>query len=281
MVGRVWRGIQRRLGESLLGPVDRLAYKRYREFPFGASPKADAGEYSRLWRAAKTIKYQQIDECERELGYSIDDEWFHKLALLTQVCIKDSGICYQHGRLLYATLRHYIEQNPCRNMTLLETGTARGFSALCLARALSDSGQSGKIVTFDVLPHDVSMFWNCIADAQGPRTRADLLHEYENLLEEFVIFHQGYTETALGKLAVSRIHFAFLDGSHTYQSLSNECGYVKKRQKRGDIIFFDDYTPQVFPGVVRAVDEMCPSEEYTKQIVTVSEERGYVIARRS
>jgi hypothetical protein len=59
-----------------------------------------------------------------------------------------------------------------------------------------------------------------------------------------------------------------------------EYGLIKDRQKAGDIIFFDDYTPQFFPGVVRAVDEICDRYGYEKRMIAVSEQRGYVIAHK-
>lgn len=80
------------------------------------------------------------------------------LALLTQVVIKQSVICYQHGRLLYSTLSQYFAQHPNLSFNILETGAARGFSSLCIAKALHDEQQSGKIITFDVLPHHIKMY---------------------------------------------------------------------------------------------------------------------------
>jgi hypothetical protein len=54
--------------------------------------------------------------------------------------------------------------------------------------------------------------------------------------------------------------------------------YLKDKQKKGDIIFFDDYTPDLFPGVVKAVDEICEKYNYSKRIITISQQRRYVIA---
>ena len=50
------------------------------------------------------------------------------------------------------------------SINIIETGTVRGFSALCMAKALSDAKFEGSIFTIDVLPHDKKMFWNCAAD---------------------------------------------------------------------------------------------------------------------
>ena len=50
------------------------------------------------------------------------------------------------------------------------------------------------------------------------------------------------------------------------------------RQEAGDVIIFDDYTPNMFPGIVSAVNEICGKYNYTKQIVMAHQSRGYVVA---
>lgn len=272
--------VLQRLANQLMEPVNQFVYRRFYEFPFGNSPRASADTYTKIWIEARKKQYPIIDDYENELGYSINEDWFQKLALLTQVVIKESDICYQHGRLLYTTLSHYVNKNPCKSLNILETGTARGFSALCMAKALHDANQSGRILTFDVLPHDVKMYWNCIADEQGSQTRSKLLKNYDSLIENFIIFHQGDTKLELKKVYIPRVHFAFLDGMHTYEYVLREFDYLKGKQQNGDIIFFDDYTPSQFPGIVKAVDEICAKHGYSKRVITVSSQRGYVIVQK-
>src|SRR3546814_14884286 len=89
---------------------------------------------------------------------------------------------------------------------IFETGTARGFSALCMARALQDAGAGGYVVTVDQLPHDRPMLWNCIDDHEGPRTRAQLLSDYPKLLSR-IVFLRGRSDEVLKTLGLSRIHF--------------------------------------------------------------------------
>lgn len=267
-----------KIGRSLLVLMDRLSYRFYYKYPFGFTPQGSADMYKNLWFEQKDTKYDSIDEYEKESGYSIDKEWFHNLALITQVVIKKRAPCYQHGRLLYLTLCSIIAQNEYSNVNILETGTARGFSALCMAKALADSAQSGKIITFDVLPHDIKMYWNCIADVSGPKTRFELLKNYKALIENYIIFHQGDTKIELKKIHISRVHFAFLDGEHTYKTVFSEFSFIKDKQFLGDAIFFDDYTPKLFPGVVKAIDEICEVYNYRKNIIRIDNQRGYVIA---
>lgn len=260
--------------------IDRLASRRYGRSPFCDAPLAPAAEYRRLWTEARQRSYPPVDRYEAECGIAIDSHWFHELALLTQVVIKRSPVCYQHGRLLHTTLARYARSRAHDHLNIVETGTARGFSALCLAKALDDTGATGKIVTFDVLPHDVEILWNCVRDAEGPRSRADLLRDYAPLLERYVIVHRGDTKRELAKMSFPRIHFAFLDSVHTYDHVKSEFESIGGRQRTGDILFFDDYTLEAYPGVVAAADEICASHGYSKTVVAADDRRRYLIAEK-
>ncbi len=260
--------------------IESLIYKRFYNQPFSNEPLGNRNEYLSIWEKAKSESFPKIDEVEAKYGYAIDIEWMHELALQTQVVKKESDICYQHGRLLYTTLSHYISENSSNYINILETGTARGFSSLCMAKALHDNKANGKILTLDVLPHTTEMYWNCIEDTNGPCTRESLLSKYKDLTEEYIIYSQGYTDVQLSKISIPRVHFAFLDAAHTFDAVMNEFSYVENKQSQGDYIFFDDYTPALFPGVVDAIDKICEENQYSKEIITISEQRGYVIARK-
>ena len=95
------------------------------------------------------------------------------------------------------------------HVNILETGTARGFSSLCMAKALDDAKVSGKITTFDILPHDQPILWNCIADIDGPKSRAELLLEYEPLLEKYLVFIQGDSKLQHKKVSFTSNTFRF------------------------------------------------------------------------
>lgn len=258
--------------------LEAVTDRRYSRPPFCEAPLASRSEYLRLWAEARRVSYPEVDRYEQECDAAVDPDWFHQLALLTQVVIKESAICYQHGRLLYATLVRYTRQRACHHLTIVETGTARGFSALCLARALHDVGATGKIVSFDVVPHDLKILWNCVADADGPRTRATLLESYAELMERYLIFHRGDTKRELAKLSFPRVNLAFLDSVHSYDHVMAEFASIGDHQATGDIVFFDDYTPEAYPGVVKAADEICLSHGYSKNVIVCGDARQYLIA---
>lgn len=114
----------------------------------------------------------------------------------------------------------------------------------------------------------------------APKTRAELLKPWEKLVERHVIFHQGNTKVELPKVQASRINFAFLDGAHTYEDVKFEFEHIKGRQQPGDVVVYDDYTPDQFPGLVRAVDEICERNGYVRADLKAHNRRGYVIATK-
>ncbi len=258
--------------------LDRIAQRRYAAAPLCDRPLGSEADYLRLWQLARSEAYPAIDAYERDCGAVIDSDWLNRLGLLTQVVIKPSAVCYQHGRVLYSTLARYLQAQGGQHLNIVETGTARGFSALCLAKALADSSASGKIFTFDVLPHDVPIYWNCCRDVDGPRTRGELLGEYAELIEKHVVFHQGDTRLALRKIAFPRVHFAFLDSVHTYDHVIYEFAQIGGRQQRGDLTIFDDYT--AYPGVAQAADEICGRYGYAATVIAATPQRGYLIAEK-
>ena len=95
---------------------------------------------------------------------------------------KESYINYQHGILIYAFLRNYINKNQIEELYILETGTARGYSSICMSKAIIDSSSKGIINTIDYLPSNKKMYWNCIKDFEGKHTRFELLKDWEEEL---------------------------------------------------------------------------------------------------
>lgn len=149
-----------------------------------------------------------------------------------------------------------------------------------MARALADENRAGKIVTIDVLPVTHQIYWNCVADLEGQKNRFELLDDYADLIDRYLIFLQGYSRICLRQLGLSRIHFCFLDAAHTYEAVNAELSYVTPRQKPGDVIVFDDYTPHLFPGVVRAVNEFTSLNTYDSKTFQTCSGRGYIYCVR-
>jgi len=284
LVNKIFRSIViRTLQSELLRGfsywLDNIINRHWNNFPFGKKVLADKITYTNLWRHECENVYPEIELYEKQTGYSINSEWLEELALHTQVVIKRSPLCWQHGRMLYSILSSWLSKNKSEEynaITIWETGTARGFSSLCMSKALFDMKRVGKIVTFDVLPHNKKMYWNCVDDLEGPKTRLELLSPWKELASRYIIFQQGDSKLSLKKVAADRIHFAFLDGSHTYTDVMFEFMQIKDFQLPGDIIVYDDYNIDQFPGLVKAVDVICREFSYEAEIIFAHNGRGYV-----
>jgi predicted O-methyltransferase YrrM len=251
--------------------------------PFGSAPRANRETYLALWNAERDASYPESDAYEQKTTFVIDQKWLHDLALHTQIVIKKSPLCYQHGRILYSCLRAYVAHARDKgktSLTILETGTARGFSSLVMAKALQEENMDGRVITFDLLPHDRLMYWNCIDDHEGRKTRRQLLKPWKDLADRYLIFVESDSRIGLQKTITGNIDFAFLDGAHTYRDVMDEFSLVAARQDKGNIIVFDDYNTTLFPGLVKAVDEGCVRLNYTKEIIRARGDRAYVIAQK-
>ena len=268
----------RRAAQRVLNVLDP------RDFPndvFGKVPQGDEASYLSLFLDASLRRFPESDEIEKATGFAVNRDWVNDLALHTQVVHKVSKLNWQHGRILYSLLRRHIasRSGTGESVQVFETGTARGFSALCMAKAIVDSNVQGVVVTVDTLPHSTPMYWNCIDDVGGKKTRGELLEPWPSEVSR-VIFFQALTPRHLGRLGIDRIDFAFLDAQHTFESVMEEYKFVEERQVVGGLIVFDDVTPGVFDGVVAAVEAIRGRGLYEVQEVGRRTERGYAVARR-
>jgi len=239
-------------------------------------------KYLLLHKKAINTENSKVAEFEKEIGFFIDKEWFNDIALITQTSIKNSKLNFNHGRILYSLVCKYIEYQSElgeNKITILETGTARGFSSLCMSKAINDRKFMGKIITIDCISHNEKMFWGCISDFEGEQTREELLSKWNKELSNIIFIH-GWTTETLKKIGLNRINFAFLDAQHTKNAVLEEFKFINKRQLKGDMIFFDDVTPNVFDGVCNAVKEIEINYPYKIQYLPYDRNRGYAIARK-
>jgi len=95
----------------LLSFIGKYLYDKWSDYPFGKRPKGTKKQYIELSQKASLKNYPEVDSYMEEAGYSIDSKWLDNLALHTQVVIKESELCYAHGRILYSTLSKYLSDN--------------------------------------------------------------------------------------------------------------------------------------------------------------------------
>lgn len=251
--------------------------------PFARKPIASKATYLNLHRNTIKEECNEINQIEADLGFSIDKDWFSELSLVTQTCIKKSKLNFKHGRLLYSILSKYLTQFKRSNngpFFILETGTARGFSAICMSKALNDQNVQGFITTIDCIPHTKKIYWNSISDCEGKVTREKLLSNWRDETKN-IFFIQGWSNEVLKRLHLQRINFAFLDAQHTKKAVLEEFEFVSARQFKGDIIVFDDVTPGFFDGVCEAIKEIKKNNQYSIRSLNFDSLRGYAIATKN
>ena len=238
-------------------------------------------DYLQIYDQLK-INYKNSLPNEIYCKFIIDHNFILELALLTQITIKSSKINIDHGKILYSVLRNYIESNKIKKINIFEVGTAKGFSALCMAKALHDHQIEGNIFSFDVLDHKKKRHWNSITDLENPNgiSRNDLLKKWDYLIEKYCIFVSGFSHLNLDKIYVKRINFAFLDGSLYGHDIKFEFSKIAKYQQRGDIVLFDDYNKIKYPDLVKSIDDILFEFNYNKLMVTGDDGRNYVISKK-
>lgn len=149
---------------------------------------------------------------------------------------------WQHGRVLYAATRRYIDENPAHYYNFVDIGTAKGFSALVLDQASMRSGAPGCIDTIDVIDPYARVRRNSVWECSGQAfTVPDFLREFRKPGGPFLInLHGKGSQEYFANHAPPRIHVAFVDGKHTYDAVRAEAFEIAKRQKRGDLMILDD-----------------------------------------
>lgn len=150
----------------------------------------------------------------------------------------------------------------------LDVGTAKGFSALCAAWALRDSGAPGRVFSVDVIDPEERTRRNSVADCDGPTTVRELLAPWPE--ESRLISLQRSTSVDWLKHA-HHVNFAFLDGKHRQDVVAEELRLLANRQRPGDVVIADDLQ---IVGVQRAVAEQ---SSYDVRVVTLLPNRRHAI----
>ena len=96
--------LKSKLVRNLYLRFDNSLNRRWYNYPFGNEPLASKEIYHSLAAEASYKDHPEIYSFEDKSGYAIDQRWFHELAFHTQVAVKRTEPCYQHGRVLYTAL---------------------------------------------------------------------------------------------------------------------------------------------------------------------------------
>jgi hypothetical protein len=198
-----------------------------------------ASEYARVFEAERLQSYPEIDALEARLGYAVGRERLEGAARVLACPVKAHPPNWQHGRVLYAMARTRLaELKRTEKVDLIDIGTAKGFSALCLLWALQDSGMEGHVASCDVLDPKARVMRNTVAECDGFKTLAETLSPWPE--SSAIEFRQSTGVGLLQGAAKVRPHVAFVDGQHRYDTVRRESTLLARKQRPGDVILFDD-----------------------------------------
>lgn len=130
---------------------------------------------------------------------------------------------------------------------VIETGTANGFSAVCLAKAIRDNGfLDGELHTFD------SYAWG--EEFSSPNNAKKSVEL--NGVEDIVKCHVGKSIDILQDILKSlnaKVDFAYIDSEHDYETPKKEFEIIEPYLNDGAYIFFHDTDIE---SVGRAVSDL-------------------------
>jgi predicted O-methyltransferase YrrM len=246
-------------------------------------PIVAAELYEQRFASEQEREYPEVDRCMLRYKLTEPETGNFLLAARTLACpVKENPPCWQHGRLVHGLAVEACARakaNRLPHFTLMDIGTAKGFSALMMQWALDFSGvMGGKVISTDVIdPYD-KVRRNTVAEALAGRwlTLRETLQPWPE--SEPIVFWGAEGVEALRQLkeAVAKIPFAFVDGKHTHEAVSKELGLIAGMQSRGDVILIDDLQVQ---GVRRAFAEIHTAYEL-ETVIAIPNQRVYGVARK-
>ena len=162
----------------------------------------------------------------------------------------------EHGLLLYKLARR-LESG--RQPVTLDIGTARGFSAIVMARALVDANLSGgSVYSIDVVDHNSQLVWHGAKnETQDPLagisiSRSEVWSRWFADEAALVTPIHGQSHEVLDNWSSGAIHIAFIDGEHTYDAVKRDLILLDRLMTPAGVIVLDDYHTGVSIGTFRS-----------------------------
>ena len=197
-----------------------------------------------------------------------DDEKFLRLSKSTPMYPENEelhSINYERGILLYALIAKYKPRN------VLEIGTAKGYSTLCMAWAMHDHNIPGIIYTID--PALDTKFEIKIDDEINVLTTTSLwkkIAPYEWISK--IKPYAGHSGEIMDKHQFPKIDFAYIDGHHVYEAVEHDFYAFLNISSNDFCILFDDYA--LSDGVTKLIDNDV-SENFDGVLIKTNTEHPY------
>lgn len=202
-------------------------------------------DFDRVWQLeySNRDRYTTVDAFERSQGFAIDLGRLENIAKTLACPVKVNPPNWQHGRIIYAIARRLQQERAGLDGIFLDIGTAKGFSAVCMAIARRDSGLTRAIVSIDKVDPLERVYRNSRLEAIAERPLT--VYEFTEWIQPGPIAFMGggseiYFRQALTRRDSPRIMFAFVDGKHDFEVVRNEGHWLANFQVAGDVILFDD-----------------------------------------
>ena len=197
-----------------------------------------------------------------------DDKEFLRLSKLMPLYPENKEpdiLNYERGILLYSLIAKYKPQN------VLEIGTAKGYSTLCMAWAMHDYNIHGTIYTID--PALDTKFEIEIDDEINVLTTTQLWkkiapYEWISKIKPLT----GYSGEIMSKYNFPKMDFAYIDGHHVYEAVEHDFYAFLNVSSNNFRILFDDYA--LSDGVTKLIDNDV-SENFDGVLIKTNTEHPY------
>lgn len=183
------------------------------------------------------IQYDRLEQKLKDLPADIDPDFHGRCIHFLR-----GGDRRRYGILLYGLVR------SLRPGCVVDVGTARGYSAVVMARALEDAGIEGRVYTIDTIDNETRRDWHApkwgkLDPAAGKLlSRWDLLEPFRELVDRRIVFLTGRSVDMIPKIEW-QIGLAFLDASPDYCDVSLDARLLLERGMPGMCLVFDAVDP--------------------------------------
>ena len=151
----------------------------------------------------------------------------------------------EHGLLLYKLIMEGARSDG--PLVVLDVGTARGFSAITMARAMLDGELEGRVYSVDVIGHHEPLNWHGTKqEADEPLagveiSRSEIWGRWFAEESGLVTTINSRSMEVLKDWQQGQIDYAFLDGSHEYEDVRGELEALDSLMAEGGVIVVDDF----------------------------------------
>lgn len=148
-------------------------------------------DYRRAFALERQTRYPSIDRYEEHCGFKLEQMKLLNAARVLACPVKVNPPNWQHGRVLYSTLMRYL-LGAAMPWLVVDVGTAKGFSALCMLWALQDTKfteENWEIHSVDVIDPCARYRRNTVAEVGGLLTLPETLAHWKEA--SLIQFHMA------------------------------------------------------------------------------------------